>query len=121
MQEQARSKNEKERVNSKFQNVLEDMNDLTEEAETDDLDEDYEEESVSVPGPAKRKKKTDLITIQLPRNIIEAIVESATLVGVSVSQHQNHIAGVIKAMVEILMTSISPTLMLENPGRRFEP
>ena len=97
MQEEARSIKEIERVNSQIQNVLEDLNDLTEEAETDDSDEDYVEESVSVPGPAKRKKKTDLITIQLPRNIIEATVKSATLAGVSVSQHQILIAGVIKA------------------------
>ena len=57
MKEEARSIKEKERVNSETQNVLEDLNDLTEEAETDNFDEDYEEESAPVPGPAERKEK----------------------------------------------------------------
>ena len=76
---------------------MEDQNELTEETETDDQDKNDDKKSVPVPGPAKRMKKTDLITIQLPHNITEATVDTTTLAGVSVSQHQIIVAGVIKA------------------------
>ena len=85
MQQQAREENEKERLNNDLQNILEDHNEVTEETETDDQDQSDDMESVPVPGPAKRMKKPDLITTQLPRNIIEATVESDTLAGQSVA------------------------------------